>query len=1126
MKKFYAIAALATVLVGCAKEVEDPNVATPETGNMVTLRASVDNPDTKMQADNVGAFAWQTGDVISVLNNSGEAFDFSTTGSGTTVDFTGTFASGSLGDYAMYPKHDDHEASGSTISFHLPTSLDWAANTTFMPMLGKISDGKASFKAVGGVLKLVCYNIPSGAVLFQFSATNKQINGEFLIDGDEASPAIETAVKAGSNNETDIDFTGNYSASKVFYIPLPTGTIDGFTVSFFDSGANELFTKATTANLVVGRNKIILGPSLNCAAVTADDELTNSDITSSSLTGSYSDVAITSATGKTWNVNACKQATSYMQLRATNGSFLQLPSYSDNIASIVLHDTHNGAGNAYSGTLTLSTAKTSGTTITALTPSVSSGDDITITVPSGYSTGYLLTSAVLRVNSITVKFRGASYTEPTITPAETALVIAVAAGDQNTASTTFTYTNPIDDLGVQVLSDKDWATPTITGTGPYTLTVTADKKTDAGARDQAKVTLRATGVTTTITVDQPSAVVDNPSSITVVPQDEAFYATWAPVDNATGFKVYLHDSATGTPATGGTELTPVLEGGLYKVSADGLTNGTEYHLYVKTNTVSANYIAPAGFVEETVTPALPAKGTIGNPYLASEAYDVVAAYASGKGPDGTIYVKGYVSTAYTPSSNTQTYFISDDGTTTKQFEAYKGKGLSGADITESNRVNVGDWVVVCGTAVNYSGTTPEFTDSPASTIITHTPKLSTPTLSLAAGTYYSSQSVTITGPAGATIKYTTDNSTPSSSNGTEYSSAIAIASTTTLKAIAIRDGYLDSEVASATYTISAPTQLVMSDVSCSEQTESSLTFVWTTVANATGYKVSLDNGDTWSDTFTGLTYTWTGLSSSTTKTIKVKAIGTANGQYTDSEPKSANGTTTAPAAVSTPTFSTASGSTVASNLTVTITSATDGSTIYYTTNGDTPTVGGATTTAGTAGSASVEITVKKTIKAIAVKGEDVSSVATATYTLRHTDTITASMLAATSTTYTDFSSVIATDASKSSAVYAGQSAKDSSGNIQLRSKNSNSGIVSTTSGGTLVSVTINVSSGSNTVDVYGNTSAYSDASGLYGSGNGTKIGSTSSTGTIDCTGGNYQYVGIRSNNGAVYLSSVVIVWDE
>ena len=138
------------------------------------------------------------------------------------------------------------------------------------------------------------------------------------------------------------------------------------------------------------------------------------------------------------------------------------------------------------------------------------------------------------------------------------------------------------------------------------------------------------------------------------------------------------------------------------------------------------------------------------------------------------------------------------------------------------------------------------------------------------------------------------------------------------------------------------------------------------------------------------------------------------------------------------------------------------------------------------------------------------------------DVITASDLAATSTTYTIFSDVTKT----SDAVYAGQSAKDGSGNIQLRSKNSNSGIVTTESGGNRVkSVKITVGSGSNTVDVYGNTSAYSAASDLFSSGTqGTKIGSVSATGTITVTG-DYTYVGIRSNNGAVYISSIEITWE-
>ena len=130
------------------------------------------------------------------------------------------------------------------------------------------------------------------------------------------------------------------------------------------------------------------------------------------------------------------------------------------------------------------------------------------------------------------------------------------------------------------------------------------------------------------------------------------------------------------------------------------------------------------------------------------------------------------------------------------------------------------------------------------------------------------------------------------------------------------------------------------------------------------------------------------------------------------------------------------------------------------------------------------------------------------------------LLTATSTTYTDFSNVAAT----SQARYAGNSAKSSSGGIQLRSKNSNSGIVSTVSGGKVKSVTITVESGSNTIDVYGSNTAYTGAADLYGANQGTKIGSLTETGTITFTG-NYSYVGIRSNNGAVYVTSVEIVWE-
>lgn len=139
-----------------------------------------------------------------------------------------------------------------------------------------------------------------------------------------------------------------------------------------------------------------------------------------------------------------------------------------------------------------------------------------------------------------------------------------------------------------------------------------------------------------------------------------------------------------------------------------------------------------------------------------------------------------------------------------------------------------------------------------------------------------------------------------------------------------------------------------------------------------------------------------------------------------------------------------------------------------------------------------------------------------------TDEMTANDLTATSTSYTAFTNVTLS----SSAVYAGNSAKSNAGAIQLRSSNSNSGIVSTTSGGKIRSVTITVQSGNNTIQVYGKNEEYTEASQLYNnSTKGTLLGSTSTTNTI-MVEGDYEYVGIRSNSGAVYISQIDFVWDE
>ena len=140
------------------------------------------------------------------------------------------------------------------------------------------------------------------------------------------------------------------------------------------------------------------------------------------------------------------------------------------------------------------------------------------------------------------------------------------------------------------------------------------------------------------------------------------------------------------------------------------------------------------------------------------------------------------------------------------------------------------------------------------------------------------------------------------------------------------------------------------------------------------------------------------------------------------------------------------------------------------------------------------------------------------------DKLVSSLFPANSTTYVDFTDVKVL----SNAVYAGNSSYNNNG-ISLRATNP-SGIVSTTSGGKVKSVVVewisNTASG-RTIDVYGKNTAYSTAADLYNTtSQGTKIGSiiygTSTELTIS---GDYQYIGLRSNDGALYVSSITISWD-
>lgn len=81
------------------------------------------------------------------------------------------------------------------------------------------------------------------------------------------------------------------------------------------------------------------------------------------------------------------------------------------------------------------------------------------------------------------------------------------------------------------------------------------------------------------------------------------------------------------------------------------------------------------------------------------------------------------------------------------------------------------------------------------------PQLNKPEASLKNGTYTGIQSVSLAALEGATIYFTTNGTTPSETNGTEYTAPIEISSSCALRAIAVKDDMSNSEIASYEYII-------------------------------------------------------------------------------------------------------------------------------------------------------------------------------------------------------------------------------------------------------------------------------------------------------------------------------------
>ena len=242
----------------------------------------------------------------------------------------------------------------------------------------------------------------------------------------------------------------------------------------------------------------------------------------------------------------------------------------------------------------------------------------------------------------------------------------------------------------------------------------------------------------------------------------------------------------------------------------------------------------------------------------------------------------------------------------------------------------------------------------------------TPTFSPAPGTYTSVQTVTISDTTpGATIYYTADGTTPTTAS-TKYTGAFTVSSSETINAIAVVSGLSNSAVASGVYTLNLPlAQTPVISVPTGTYTSIQTVKITDATLGAKIYYTTDGSMPTASSTFYK-----SPLTVSTSQTLNAVAIATG---YAPSVVATA--TYTVNLTVTPPAISPAGG-TFTTIQTVTLTDAIPNSTIYYTTDGSTP------TTSSTLYSGPIQVLGSETIKAIgAASGYANSSVASATFTL-------------------------------------------------------------------------------------------------------------------------------------------------
>lgn len=147
-----------------------------------------------------------------------------------------------------------------------------------------------------------------------------------------------------------------------------------------------------------------------------------------------------------------------------------------------------------------------------------------------------------------------------------------------------------------------------------------------------------------------------------------------------------------------------------------------------------------------------------------------------------------------------------------------------------------------------------------------------------------------------------------------------------------------------------------------------------------------------------------------------------------------------------------------------------------------------------------------------------------------TDELTATILKVSTNGYNKFATkTLSSGANYDGVAYVGTGKSQKGIQIKLKTDKGYTGIITSASGGTIKSITINFnSSNTQSLEIYGKNTAYTTTEDLFGSAAGELIKNVpnSKTAVTITPDKAYKFIGFKSNNGTNYIDKITIVWEK